>query len=169
VTEHYDIIFDIADRPFNWWPIGLALPLLLLALLTQSLPPNRPSARSLALVPVVIGALWIAWWGGVHWTQHQRLLAARSTGQYEITEGSVENFYNPPIGDHGPDTFSVNSQRFEVHSWIVSEAFNSRTHDGGPRLHEACVRILHTDRNEIIWLGVSQQTPCPSDLADAAE
>lgn len=152
----YSVVFDIAQRELAWWPAVLALVLLALGFVAffwrDRFGRVGENLRSLIVAGLLVGA-----WFGFHFVQLNRLQSASESGAYRTAEGRVEGFAVPPAGNHGPEVFRVNGQRFEVEHPMTSEAFNQTVYDGGPDLTGRCVLIHYTKPNEIIWLGVGTE------------
>jgi len=150
----YSVVFDIAQRELAWWPAALALVLLGLGFVAFFWG-DRVGRIGESLRSLIVFGLLIGTWFGFHFSQFNRLRSASESGAYRTVEGRVEGFTVPPVGDHGPEVFQVNGQRFEVEHPMTSEAFNWTVYDGGPDLTGRCVLVHYTRPNEIIWLGVS--------------
>ena len=74
-------------------------------------------------------------------------------GNFEVVEGSVENFDPMPRSGHKMESFTVDGVRFEYSDFVVTPGFNNATSRGGPIREGLQVRISHIG-NTILKLEV---------------
>ena len=79
------------------------------------------------------------------WQQYQRLQRDFREGRFSDVEDRVTDFQ----ADRDSEVFYVGGHRFYIRKPMITAAYN-----GGSILNRQCVRILYTERDEIIWIGV---------------
>lgn len=149
MAGHNVVVFDIANRQFNWWPVAISILLIALGLL-ELVFRKRAQRHRIAGVPILLGLGLAIWWLGFHWAQYGRLVRTRTASDFLTTVGVAHVTRVSAPGEHGSDTFTVNGTLFEVSPWLISEGFNDRIVDGGPRLDGRCVEVAYTARKEIV-------------------
>jgi hypothetical protein len=155
----YAVIFDISETPFTDWTLGLwglgltaggVAGVFWFDELWKRLGTGFVAVAGLALTAVLLWSMW---------SQHARLQANYRDGQISVAEGRVRNFVRDYSTGKSPQSFEVRGRTFELWHVRPSAAFHRTVGGGGPNLAGRCVRILYTDRNEIVWLGERECGP----------
>ena len=144
----FRVVFDVAQRPFDWSPVFVAGVFVAMGVLGFVVARHTKGSLLGPTLLIVVGLLTASFWVGVHYQHYQRLSEARRSGNYQIIIGRVEEFQ--PGGSNSPEVFTVNGRRFEVWPSMLEEGFSERVVDGGPDLSGRLVRIEYTDRGEIL-------------------
>lgn len=75
-----------------------------------------------------------------------RLNNAYQSGQFNVVQGTVENFSNIKGKKHGEESFDVNGIHFHYASNRITGGFNVISDDSGPIKEGVLVRISHIGR-----------------------
>ena len=142
----YTTVFEITQKPFQWWfsAAGLAaIPIGIIMIQIAKKWPSQRRARMTGYFMVVFGSLWSA--GAFLWTysQYTKCVKAYRTQNYEIVEGSVEDFAPMPYQGHQDECFSVQSKRFCYSDYEIQPGFNRSASHGGPIRTGLPVRIAY--------------------------
>lgn len=97
--------------------------------------------------------LWTALSGGSLIIQLYSLLSDYGQGEYDVVEGSVENFNPMPYGGHQQESFTVEGVKFSYSDFSISPGFNNTKSHGGPIRKGLRVKVSHID-NVILKLEV---------------
>jgi hypothetical protein len=150
----YVVLFDISRDAYTEWTVGLfGLGIVasgVLAAFWFDESWKKVAGLWVALAGLLLTGLII----GLGWNDYFRLRDAYRNGRFAVAEGRVEQFQRDDGAGDSPQTFVVSGHSFEVWMSRGSPAFHKTVSAGGPDLRGKCVRMLYTDRNEIIWLGI---------------
>jgi hypothetical protein len=161
----YAVIFDVSVEPFTDWLVSLwGLGLVVSGVAGAAWldhPWKRAGAAFVAFAGLAMTSVLVL----AMWSQHSRLQSDYREGRFSIVEGRVRNFVRDYKDGDSAQLFEVRGRTFELWHARPSAAFHRTIGGSGLNLAGRCVRILYTDRNEIIWLGVKA---CEPDAAARA-
>lgn len=160
MTAEFSVVFDVSRDIYTSWMLSL-VPLsysIAWGILGWRLG-DDPTKRRIAMYATLATGLIAGLIFSVGWTDYFRMRGAMARGEYRAVVGIVENFHGDTILGKSSETFSVDGHYFSFRGVGSSPSFHHSTGQGGPDLTGKCVRILFTDRREILWLGTSE-TAC---------
>lgn len=157
----YKTVFEITNKPFDWWSPALCLIFLAVGVVFIKFGPrsdrntNRKSfGLTFAIPPRLVGWFFVifgSFWSLVtfaSYSSYRELLHAYRTGKYSVVEGIVEDFHPMPYEGHQNECFRVGDEKFCYSDYDVSPAFNQSASHGGPIRAALPVRIAYyEDKN----------------------
>ncbi|MEZ8149604.1 hypothetical protein AB6E95_02305 [Vibrio splendidus] len=164
----YEVVYNIKFE--GLWSLCFALPGLLFIYISAEGYKNRKklsswdvqvvgkpaTEQSIGMVfkiLLIFSVLWTALSGGSLIIQLYSLLSDYGQGEYDVVEGSVENFNPMPYGGHQQESFTVEGVKFSYSDFSISPDFNNTKSHGGPIRKGLRVRVSHID-NVILKLEV---------------
>lgn len=156
-SDHYDVVFDLAAA-------GFQVPWLLVFVgfaggVAGALEAIRKGGTRGGAFSAAVAALFIAGASGnLAWlhADFERLREARVSGEPEIVEGRVLDFYLGSSGGNVPGRFEVGDQRFSADDTdMPGAAYNRWPRDFSGQC--ARVAFVQDERgNRIVWLGLQR-------------
>jgi hypothetical protein len=142
----YITVFEITEKPFEWWfsaigLIGVALGILIV-LVGRKWPSRRRSVLS-GYVMAAFCALWSTAAFIASYSQYRNCMDAYQSKTYQIAEGRIEDFRPMPFTGHQDECFSVQDHRFCYSDYAIQAGFNRSTSHGGPIRDGLPVRIAY--------------------------
>jgi len=148
VIVQMQTLFDIVDKPFEWWillpPTGLVLLGLSLTWMEGrkiGIFVVKKIGYGLCCLGIVVAIFLVSKW---QWVKHE---ASRAlvTRQCLVVEGPVENYRVMPIEGHPPESFTIGGVRFSYSDYIYTPCFNKTSSHGGPIRAGMSLRIYYRD------------------------
>src|SRR5262249_53200494 len=108
--NQYRVVFDVSQKPFEWWfpAFGLIFVLIGGAMIWWGRRNRWPSWRM--FVPyfmVVFACIWSAIAVGTMLPEYLRLQSAAKENKFSVVEGKVTDFRPMPYEGHTSECFSV--------------------------------------------------------------
>jgi len=147
-------VFDIATAGYTAWPlvaIGSMVTLIILVLFIIVSRLRRLPA-TIWIAPVLAGILTIGFFIST-WTDYRNALIARTTGQCDAIEGTIENFVAEPLGGHSDESFTVDGRLLHYGTFVLTPGFHLSRARGGPFGPGVYVRLL-VRGNDILYAEV---------------
>ena len=155
----YVTVFDITQKPFEWWWAAFGLIFVVIgAVLIKTGPKldrNKSGKKFGLTFPVdsrLLGWFFVIFASG--WTlvafsstysTYREYVQAYQTGRYSVVEGLVEDFHPMPYEGHPSECFRVNRENFCYSDYVVSPGFNQSASHGGPIRAGLPVRIAYVE------------------------
>lgn len=155
----YETVFEITQKPFEWWWPGIGLVFLVIGVmfirfgpsldrnkngknfgLTFAIPPKR-----LGWFFVIFASFWSLVAFGFTYSSYRQLVGAYRAGKYSVVEGTIEDFHPMPYEGHQNECFRVEKERFCYSDYEVSPGFNQSASHGGPIRAGLRVRIAYSE------------------------
>jgi hypothetical protein len=144
----YTTVFEISQKPFEWWFSALGLIGVAFGSLIVFLGRRWPSRARPMLGGYVMAAFFVLWTSlafGTTYSQYRKCVNAYRTRNYKIAEGRVENFIPMPYTGHQDECFSVHAARFCYSDYAIQAGFNHSASHGGPIREGLRVRVAYCD------------------------
>lgn len=163
MSGDFTVLFDVSREPLPGWGVGLFGAAMVAVGLSLVFLAEHWGTRLLGAIFAVSAVIVCTTIVVSLWNEYGRLRAQLENGEVRFLVGVAEDFRRPPVGQHGPQTFSVSGHRFEVWQAEHTAAFHHTVTAGGPNLSGRCIRVGFTSRNEIVWLGLRASQPAPDN------
>jgi hypothetical protein len=153
----YVTVFEITQKPFQWWFSGFGLIFVVVGIALIFIDKKWPSQRRVKVTGyfmLVFALLWTAVTFTSTFGDYRKFTEAYRRGNYAVVEGTVKNFHPMPYGGHESECFSVQDSRFCYSDYTVQPGFNQSASHGGPIREGLPVRVTHCD-GQILRLEVS--------------
>lgn len=153
----YETVFEITQKPFEWWLPAFGLIFVLIGTILVKFGPKLDRSQNgkqfelnFAIRPRLLGWIFVIFASG--WTllvlvftysSYSEYVEAYRTGKYSIVEGTVEDFRPMPYEGHQDECFRVDKEKFCYSDYQVSPAFNQSASHGGPIRTGLPVRISY--------------------------
>jgi len=151
----YVTVFDIAQKPFEWWGSAFGLVFIAIGVVLIRFGPqidrfaSGAPARIVGWFFVIFASGWTLLAFGSTYTKYLEYRHAYQDGQYSIVEGLVEDFRPMPYEGHKEECFRVGQKQFCYSDYEVSPAFNQSASHGGPIQANIPVRIAYLEDGHV--------------------
>jgi hypothetical protein len=153
----YVTVFDITQKPFEWWWLAFGLIFVVIGVVLIRFGPKLDrdkngkrfgltfaiDSRLLGWFFVIFASGWTLFAFGEAYSTYHEYVHAYQTGQYSVVEGLVEDFHPMPYEGHQSECFRVNKEKFCYSDYEISPAFNQSASHGGPIRAGLPVRITY--------------------------
>lgn len=165
--DNYVVVFNIAENPFTGWTEGIfGLVFVIIGLGMLALGEGKV-VKSAGIAMALFALLGSSLAVRSLWKEYEQLQRSFREGDFNQVEGYVVDFETAPLGDHGPQRFAVAGHQFEIFQASSTSAFHATTRAGGPAIAGGCARVLFTNDNKIIWLGLRRSCVAETSLDQA--
>lgn len=167
----YRVVFDVSQKPFEWWfpAFGLLFIVLGCAYVWLSRRFQWHYSRLFAGFFIGFACLWTLAALAATLPEYLDLRSAIKEGRASVVEGYVTNFRPMPYQGHQDECFSVSEKTFCYSDYGVTAGFNNSTSHGGPIREGLQVRISYIE-GTIIRLEIkSDVLPSAEQRAATAE
>jgi len=147
----YVTVFDITQKPFEWWWSAFGLMFVAIGLVLIRFGPqidrfaSGAPARIVGWFFVIFASGWTLLAFGGTYIKYLEYRRAYQNGQYSIVRGLVEDFRPMPYEGHKDECFRVSQKQFCYSDYEVSPAFNQSASHGGPIRANIPVRIAYLE------------------------
>jgi hypothetical protein len=133
---HYHVIFDVTQAGYKYWwmpalCLGVAAAILVMARASKSWPVQlrgRSTSSIFAVAFFFVAGIAVF---GFTFSDYLHLRHALTSGKCETIEGIVTDFMPQAVGDHAPETFTMNGRQFSYSYASTIAGFNqTRSHNG---------------------------------------
>jgi len=152
----YVTVFDITQKPFQWWFSACGLiPIVIGTVLVLSGKkwPSQMRAKSTGYFALIFAPFWVLVTFVYTFADYRKCIEAYRTGSYAVAEGYVEDFHPMPYEGHQEECFSIQSETFCYSDYIVQAGFNQSASHGGPIRQGLPIRVAYYG-NRILRLEV---------------
>jgi hypothetical protein len=142
----YVTVFEITQKPFQWWFSGFGLIFVVIGIafvLVGKKWPSQKGAKITGYFMLIFASLWTVLAFTSTFAQYRKCTEAYRVGHYAVAEGYVENFHPMPYEGHQDECFSVQSERFCYSDYGVQAGFNQSASHGGPIRQRLPVRVAY--------------------------
>jgi hypothetical protein len=173
--DEYRVVFDFADKGFQWWFPALGLIFVLIGSVIFWLGRRNRwplSRRVFGYVFTGFSCFWTLTAFAFTFSEFLKLQSAYNHRTFAVAEGVVTDFVPMPYEGHKDECFTVNEQRFCYSDYGVSSGFSNSASHGGPIREGLPVRVSYVG-NTILRLEVRADSLTSyaerTSLANAAE
>ena len=148
---NYHVVFDASRNSselaiFALAPLGVLLAALIGWALKGSSDPKEALKGKMFLLFSAVGFVFSLVLLFGHYSEYYRAKKALRTRDYQVIEGTVENFVPMPPGGHSTESFDIDKTSFRYGSGRGSIVFNSEWNHG--YIHNGVqVRIAYKDED----------------------
>jgi hypothetical protein len=148
---NYHVVFDASRNSselaiFALAPVGVLLAALIGWALKGSSDPKEALKGKMFLLFSAVGFVFSLVLLFGHYSEYYRAKKALRTRDYQVIEGTVENFVPMPPGGHSTESFDIDKTSFRYGSGRGSIVFNSEWNHG--YIHNGVqVRIAYKDED----------------------
>src|SRR6266404_6119686 len=136
----YVTVFDISQKPFEWWWSAIGIVIFGLGIILIKVVSRWPNqkhgklidAKLVGWVMVLFGPIWIVVVYNSTRSMWSELRSAYNTGQYSLVEGVIEDFQPMPYEGHQDECFRVKAEQFCYSDYASQSGFNQSASHGGP-------------------------------------
>ena len=140
----YVTVFEITQKPFQWWFPGFGLIFVLIGAVLIWIGrrwASQKHAKVTGYFMLAFASLWVLIAFGSTSSSYRQSVESYRNGNYAVVEGRVENFQPMPYEGHQDECFSVRGQRFCYSDYEIQPGFNQSASHGGPIREGLPVRI----------------------------
>lgn len=165
-VEDYDVVFNLAQEPFDGWAtVAFGAIFVLIGVGLIILAP-RVTTKMFGAVFSLFAIAWCIVAGLGTWQNYQRLQSDFREGRFSDIEGVAEYSRNPR-DPQDSDILRIGNQTFQITGPMGSAAYHRSLNYGGFNMSGRCMRLFYTERREIIWLAIRNSGCEPNEIPQA--
>jgi hypothetical protein len=162
---HYETLFEVTAKGFEWWPTlaAIAFAVALFTIGRFSRGKANANRRIASYCMAALGLLFAVVIFVLMRSEFQEISRAYCLGNYQVVEGPVENFHPMPATGGTYERFTVRGVPFAYSDYESTPGFNRTSSHGGPLRGGLMVRIAYVhdrehspERNVILKLEIAR-------------